>query len=72
MIGEAQDKNWPLPKFYFIVDWGSNTNIPFQEVSELEIESEPMEYRHSNSSIFSQMTCQLLSNQLCFYLNQSI
>lgn len=53
MAGEAQDKNWPLPKFYFMVDWGSNTNIPFQEVSGLEIESEPMEYRHGNSPVFS-------------------
>ena len=42
MAGEAQDTNWPLPKFYFMVDWGSTTNIPFQEVSGLDIESEPM------------------------------
>ena len=27
MAGEAQDKNWPLPKFYFMVDWGSTTNM---------------------------------------------
>jgi phage tail-like protein len=55
MAGEAQDKNWPLPKFYFMVDWGSTTNIPFQEVSGLEIEAEPLEYRHGNSKVFSKI-----------------
>ena len=53
MAGEAQDKNWPLPKFYFMVDWGSTMNIPFQEVSGLNIEAKPIEYRHVNSSVFS-------------------
>ncbi len=53
MAGEAQDNNWPLPKFYFSVDWGSTTNIPFQEVSGLEIEAQPIEYRHGNSPVFS-------------------
>jgi phage tail-like protein len=55
MAGEKQDNNWPLPKFYFTVDWGSTTNIPFQEVSGLEIEAEPLEYRHGNSKIFSKI-----------------
>jgi len=31
MAGEAQNKNWPLSKFYFMVDWGRTTNIPFQD-----------------------------------------
>lgn len=55
MAGEAQDKNWPLPKFYFMVDWGSTTNIPFQEVSGLEIQAEALEYRHGNSPVFSKI-----------------
>ena len=55
MAGEAQDKNWPLPKFYFMVDWGSTTNIPFQEVSGLNIESQPIPYRHGNSPVFSEI-----------------
>lgn len=55
MAGEAQDKNWPLPKFYFMVDWGSTTNIPFQEVSGLEIEAQPLSYRHGNSPVFSEI-----------------
>lgn len=55
MAGEAQDKNWPLPKFYFLVDWGSTTNILFQEFSGLDIEAQPMEYRHGNSPVFSEI-----------------
>lgn len=55
MAGDKQDNNWPLPKFYFMVDWGSKTNIPFQEVSGLEIEAEPLEYRHGNSKVFSKI-----------------
>lgn len=55
MAGEAQDKNWPLPKFYFMVDWGSTTNIPFQEVSGLDIEAQPLTYRHGNSPVFSEI-----------------
>lgn len=53
MAGEKQDNNWPLPKFYFMVDWGSTTDIPFQEVSGLEIEAQAIEYRHGNSPVFS-------------------
>ena len=55
MAGEAQDKNWPLPKFYFMVDWGSTTNIPFQEVSGLEIQAEELVYRHGNNPVFSEI-----------------
>lgn len=53
MAGEAQDSNWPLPKFYFNVDLGSITDVPFQEVSGLEEDSETIEYRHGNSPVFS-------------------
>mgnify|MGYP001804838086 CR=1 FL=1 len=53
MAGEAQDSNWPLPKFYFMVDWGDQTDIAFQEVSGLDTESQPIEYRHGNSPKFS-------------------
>ena len=55
MAGDKQDKNWPLPKFYFMVDWGSTTNIPFQEVSGLESETEPLEYMHDNNKVFSKI-----------------
>jgi phage tail-like protein len=54
MAGENQDNNWPLPKFYFLVDWGTDhQNIPFQEVSGLEAETQAIEYRHGNSKQFS-------------------
>lgn len=55
MAGEAQDGNWPLPKFYFMVDWGSSKNIPFQEVSGLEVEAQTLTYRHGNSPVFSEI-----------------
>lgn len=53
MSGEKQDSNWPLPMFYFKVDLGSTTDVPFQEVSGLEVTAQPIEYRHGNSPIFS-------------------
>ena len=53
MSGETQDSEWPLPKFYFKVDLGSTTDVPFQEVSGLELTAQPIEYRHGNSPVFS-------------------
>ena len=47
--GAEQDQFWPLPKFYFSVDIGDMTDLPFQEVSGLEVETEMIEYRHGNS-----------------------
>ena len=47
--GSEQDNYWPLPKFYFSVDIGDFTDLPFQEVSGLDISTEAVEYRHSNS-----------------------
>lgn len=43
---------WPMPKFYFEVKWG-NEVMSFQEVSGLDVESHPIEYRKSNSKVFS-------------------
>lgn len=54
MTGENQDNVWPLPKFYFIVKFGSQDNtIAFQEVSGLEAEAQQIEYRQSGSKQFS-------------------
>lgn len=53
MAGEKQDTNWPLPKFYFMVDLGSTTNVPFQEVTGLDTETQVIEYRAGNSKVFS-------------------
>ena len=52
MAGEAQDKVWPLPKFYFQVKIGG-TEGAFQEVSGLDMEAQVIEYRHGNSPDFS-------------------
>ena len=47
--GGEQDQFWPLPKFYFSVYIGDNTDLPFHEVSGLDVETEIIEYRHGNS-----------------------
>lgn len=51
--GSAQSTSvWPLPKFHFQVKWDSE-ELSFQEVSGLDIEAQPIEYRHGNSQEFS-------------------
>lgn len=51
--GSAQSKTvWPLPKFYFQVKWDSNV-MSFQEVSGLDLEAQPIEYRAGDSKNFS-------------------
>ena len=50
--GSAQSATWPLPKFYFKVTWDGNV-MSFQEVSGLDIESQPIEYRHGDSKAHS-------------------
>jgi len=53
--GSAQTSNaqlWPLPKFYFEVKWDSDV-MSFQEVSGLDLESEPIEYRSGDSPVHS-------------------
>jgi phage tail-like protein len=52
MAGDKQDNVWPLPKFYFQVKLGDK-EVPFQEVSGLDIEAQIVEYRHGNSKEFS-------------------
>jgi len=51
--GGEQDQFWPLPKFYFSVDIGEATDLPFQEVSGLDIDTDIIEYRHGNSPVHS-------------------
>jgi phage tail-like protein len=51
--GSAQSAEvWPLPKFYFQVKWDTE-EMSFQEVSGLDIEAQPIEYRLGNSPEFS-------------------
>ena len=51
--GEQQDNLWPLPKFYFSVQFGDDMETRFQEVSGLESETQVIEYRHGDSPVFS-------------------
>lgn len=51
--GSGQSTNvWPISKFYFQVKWDSEV-MSFQEVSGLDIESEPIKYRSGDSPVFS-------------------
>jgi phage tail-like protein len=53
--GEStQDAIWPMPKFRFEVDLGEGmNNVAFQEVSGMDVENQILEYRKSNSKLFS-------------------
>ncbi|MDX1636326.1 MAG: phage tail protein [Balneolaceae bacterium] len=46
--------DYPLVKFHFQVEWGG-TKIGFTEVSGLNVETEPIEYRHGASPEFSKI-----------------
>jgi len=41
-----------MPKFYFSVDIDDLTDLPFQEVSGLEVEADNISYRHGNDPSF--------------------
>jgi phage tail-like protein len=52
--GGRSNANWPLPKFRFEVDFGTELKgVAFQEISGLETETQVIEYRHGNSPVFS-------------------
>ncbi|MFT3795831.1 phage tail protein [Flavobacterium sp.] len=52
--GSAQGATWPLPKFRFEVDLGTELkSVAFQEISGLDAEMQIIEYRKSNSPLFS-------------------
>lgn len=45
---------WPISKFYFTVDFGgAMANTSFQEISGLDVEAQPIEYRSGDNSVFS-------------------
>ena len=53
-VGKTEDAIWPMPKFRFEVDLGSKmTKVAFQEVSGMDVENQIIEYRKSNSKLFS-------------------
>ena len=52
--GSKESSTWPMPKFHFQVDLGTEPkNIAFQEVACLDAEPQVIEYRASNSQLFS-------------------
>jgi len=52
--GNVEGSTWPMPKFRFEVDFGTQLKgIAFQEVSGMDKEVQIIEYRHSNSALFS-------------------
>jgi len=54
--GSKEGSTWPMPKFRFEVDLGpSITKVAFQEVSGMDVENQVIEYRDSNSPLFSTM-----------------
>lgn len=50
--GGEQDQFWPMPKFYFSLDIDDLTDLPFLEVSGLEVEADNISYRHGNDPSF--------------------
>ncbi len=51
--GSEENAIWPMPKFSFKVNWGSQQDIAFQEVSGLDKEVQIIEYRHGNAKLYS-------------------
>lgn len=51
--GPGTDAFWPLPKFHFEVIFGEGPALHFQEVSGLDPETQPLEYRAGNNPSFS-------------------
>lgn len=52
--GSAEGSTWPMPKFRFEVDLGTELKgVAFQEVSGMDAENQIIEYRKSNSTEFS-------------------
>lgn len=52
--GSKEGATWPMPKFRFEVDFGTQLKqIAFQEVSGMDKEVQVIEYRHSNNPLFS-------------------
>lgn len=47
-------QEYPLPRFQFQVDWGG-AKISFMEVTGMDMQVEPIEYRHSDSKDFSKI-----------------
>lgn len=52
--GSKQGNTWPITKFRFEVDLGTELKgVSFQEVSGMDVENQIIEYRKNNNPIFS-------------------
>lgn len=52
--GSSEGATWPMPKFRFEVDLGTELKaVAFEEVSGMDVESQIIEYRKSNNPLFS-------------------
>lgn len=51
-MAEDPKKNYPLPKFHFLLEWGG-TRVGFTEVSGLDFETEVIEYREGSSPTYN-------------------
>jgi len=50
-MADDPKKNYPLPKFHFQLEWGG-TRVGFTEVSGLDFETTPIEYREGSSPVY--------------------
>jgi phage tail-like protein len=51
-MADDPKKNYPLPKFHFQLDWGG-TRVGFTEVTGLDFETTPIEYREGSSPLYN-------------------
>jgi len=51
--GSKEGATWPMPKFSFKVNWGSQQDIAFQEVSGMDKEVQIIEYRACNGKLYN-------------------
>ena len=51
-MADDPKKNYPLPKFHFQLDWGG-TRIGFTEVTGLDFETQPIEYREGSNKTYN-------------------
>jgi phage tail-like protein len=49
----AAKGDYPIPKFHFRVEWGTDFRIGFTEVSGLDFETEVIEYREGNNKKYN-------------------
>lgn len=53
-MADDPKKNYPLPKFHFQLEWGG-TRVGFTEVTGLDFETTPIEYREGSSPLYNKL-----------------